>query len=128
MGLLTPRAWIDPYTLEVTFHLSFSVVSVPDCPEIVFLRVTCAWTLTCCTSLVVSSHVCLNRNSYSSQRFICNGTGADPVCNLTELNRVEGTSFSTPLDDGGERSQENAATAVHDGPGRIDQAEQRVAS
>ena len=52
---------------------------------------TCALTLACCTSLVVSSHESLKRNSHSSQRFIHHGSGADSVCELNELNRLEGT-------------------------------------
>ena len=38
------------------------------------------------------------RNCHSSRRFICHGSGADSVFELNELNRVEATSFPTPLD------------------------------
>ena len=40
---------IEPCTPEVILHPVVSVVSVPDCT----LNVTCALTVTCCTSLVV---------------------------------------------------------------------------
>ena len=59
----------------------------------------CALTFTCCTSPFVSVHESLKRNSHSSQRFIYHGTGAGSICELNELNRLEGTSFPTSLDD-----------------------------
>ena len=81
---------------------------------------TGALTLTCCTSLVVSSRENLKRYSHSSQRFISYGSGADSVCELNEWHRLEGTSFATPLDDDGGRSHPNDATAVYVGSGRVD--------
>ena len=61
----------------------------------------------------------LKRNSHSSQRFIYHGSGAESVCELNELTRLEGTSFPTPLDDDGGRSHQNDAIAVCVGAGTV---------
>ena len=74
---------------------------------------TCALTLSCCTSSHDESHA----------KRVIHRSGADSVCELNELNRSEGTSFPTLLDDDGGRSHESDATAVYDGAGRFDQAE-----
>ena len=68
--------------------------------------------LTCCTSLVVSSHESLKRNSHSSKRIISHGCGAHSVCEMNELNRLEGTSFPTPLEDDGRRSPERCNSSL----------------
>ena len=48
------------------------------------------------------------------------------VCELNELNRLEGTSFPTPLNDDSGRSHESDATAFHDGDGQFDQPERGI--
>ena len=67
----------------------------------------------------VSSHDNFKRNCQSSQRFSNRGSGADSVCELNELNRLEGTSFPTPLNDDGGRSRQNDATAIYVGAGTV---------
>ena len=57
----------------------------------------CALTLTCCTSLVVSSHESLKRNCQSSQRFICHQYFWFPVVSHSRFGRFPGSRLGVFL-------------------------------
>ena len=107
------------HALLWSFFILFSVLFVFLTVQRLYSCSDMRFDLTCCTSLVVSSHEESEGNTMSSRSFICHGSGADSVCKLSEVNRFTShrvlDTSGRKLDGNGGKGHQNDATAVRDG-------------